>query len=78
MADDGDGLCVAMGKPVVGACCRISDEPFGIVVSDVLGQGPSDVLLANRHQPVETVLLDRPHDTVGMRIRMRGPGGRLP
>ena len=51
--------------------------PFGIVVGDVLGHGPSDVLFANRHQPVETFLRDRPHDTFGVRIRMRGPGGRL-
>ena len=33
--------------------------PFYIVVGDVLRHGPSEVLLANRHQPVEIFLLDR-------------------
>ena len=51
--------------------------PFGIVVGDVLRHGPSDVLLATRHQPVETLLLDRPDETFGVRIRIRGPVGCL-
>ena len=51
--------------------------PFCIVVSDVIGHGPSEVLFANRHQPVETLLLDRPDETFGVRIRIRGPVGRL-
>ena len=34
--------------------------PFRIVVGDELRKCPSAVRLANRHQPVETLLLDRP------------------
>ena len=51
--------------------------PFCIVVGDVLRNCPSDVLFANRHQTVETLLLGRPDETFGVRIRIRGRVGRL-
>ena len=51
--------------------------PFCIVVGYVLRNCPSEVLLANRHQPVEILLLYRPDDTFGVRIRIRSPVGRL-
>ena len=45
--------------------------PFYIVVGDVLRHGPSEVLLANRHQPVETFLFDRTAQTATRRRRLR-------
>ena len=50
--------------------------PSCLVVGYVLSHCPSDVLLANRHPPVEILLRDRTDETCGVRIRIRGPVGR--
>ena len=52
-------------------------RPFRIVVGDVLGNRPAAVPFAQRHQPVETLVFDRPDEAFRVGVRVRCPAGRL-
>jgi len=44
---------------------------FPMIVGDELYDGLSEMLLAERNQPVETFFFDRPHEPLRVRIRIR-------
>ena len=41
-----------------------------MIVRDVFGECPSKMPLAERNQPVETLLIDRSHETLGVGVRI--------
>jgi hypothetical protein len=45
---------------------------FAVIVGDELRDSSSEVLLAERNQPVETFFVDRPHEAFRVGIRIRG------
>jgi hypothetical protein len=45
--------------------------PFAVIVGDEVGHGLSEVALPERHDPIETLFLDRAHEPFGVRIRIR-------
>ncbi len=47
--------------------------PLAVVVLDELGDRPSEVPFTLRDHPVETLVLDRPHKPLRVRIRVRDP-----
>ena len=44
---------------------------FAMVVLDVLGDRAPEMALAERYDPIEAFLLDRPHEAFGVGIRVR-------
>ena len=49
--------------------------PFEMIVRDKLDDRASEVLLPQRNHAIQAFLLDRPHESLGVRIRV---GGRAP
>jgi len=47
--------------------------PLAMVVIDKLLECPSEMVLAQGHHPIEALVLDRPHEPLGVRVRI----GRL-
>jgi len=45
--------------------------PLAMVVLDVFGDRAPEMALAERDDPIEAFLLDRPHETFGVGIRVR-------
>ena len=44
---------------------------LAMVVLDVLGDRAPEMALAERYDPIEAFLLDRPHEAFGVGIRVR-------
>ena len=45
--------------------------PLPMVVFNKFGEGASEMGLAQRHYPIEALVLDRPHEPLGIRVRIR-------
>ena len=45
--------------------------PLPMIVIDEFGEGASEVGLAQGHYPIEALVLDRPHEPLGIRVRIR-------
>ena len=45
--------------------------PLTMIVVDEFGKRPSEVSLAEQNQPIETLLLDRSHEALRVRIGIR-------
>ena len=47
--------------------------PLAMIVIDEFLEGPTEMVLAERHDPIEALVFDRPHKSFGVRVRI----GRL-
>ena len=47
--------------------------PFAMIVLDILRHRVPEVPLPERNHPIETFFLDGPHESLGIRIRVRLP-----
>ena len=47
--------------------------PFAMIVIDEFLEGPSEMALPERHDPIEALVFDRPHKSFGIGVRI----GRL-
>ena len=47
--------------------------PLAMIVIDEFLEGPSEMALPERHDPIETLMFDRPHKSFGIGVRI----GRL-
>jgi hypothetical protein len=56
-----------------GACCQSLMTSFAMIVDQVLRDVPSQVTLARGDDSIQTFLLDRAPDMLGLRITVRRP-----
>ena len=74
-AEDADGFrltstkCPALDEPILEALMI----PLAMIVIDEFLEGPSDMALPERHDPIEALVFDRPHKSFGIGVRI----GRL-
>ena len=52
-------------------------RPFVVVVRDEVRYGLSKVALSERNDPIQTLLFDRTHEPLGVRVRIRRTIQRL-